>query len=309
MKSRMFRATLLFLFFSVAAVTPPSLAVTGIIKGKVTDADGKPLAGVKITLLDTARGLTYSMETDKKGNYYMMGIGPASYRLTLEKAGFQALEGRVSIMPDRENVFDAVLAPEVRQVVKPEWADQNIRANELFKQGKYEEAAAAYREILALNPDLAVIHFNLGNCAYNLQRYEEAFASFQEAIRLKPDFFDAYTNLANASGKLKKFEEAIALFEDAIRTYPENAVLSSSLGLLYLNSGQVVKAIEHLEKAAAIDPKGPFPFYSLGIACTQTGEFEKAIANYEKYIALIMDVKEIERVQGVIEQLKSLGKK
>lgn len=307
MKSRLFPATFFSLLLFVAAATPSSLFVTGTIKGKVTDADGQPLPDVKITLLDLARGQTYSMKTDKKGNYYLMGIAPAEYRLKLEKAGFQLLEGRVSIAPDRENVFDAVLAPEAKPIVKPEWEDKNLRANELFKQGKYEEAAGVYREILVLDPDLAAIHFNLGNCAYYLQSYEEAVASFREAVRLKPDFFDVYANLANAYGKLKRFEEAIPIFEEAVRAYPENAGLYSSLGLLYLNSGQGIKAAESLEKSTAIDPQGTFSYYSLGIAYTQTGEFEKAVANYEKYITLITDAKEIERVKGIIEQLKSLA--
>jgi len=300
---------LLFLLFLCAFATASFPLVTGTIKGKVTDINGQPLPDVKIMLLDTSRGQAYSLETDRKGNYYMMGILPADYKLKLERAGFQVLEGRISILPDKENVFDAVLAPEAKQSVKPEWEDQNFRATELFKQSQYEEAAALYREILAIHPDLAAIHFNLGNCAFNLGRYEEAAGSFREAVRLKPDFFDAYTNLTNTFVRLKKSEEAIPILEEATRAYPENAGLHSSLGLLYLNSGQGVKAAEFLEKAAAIDPKAPFTFHSLGIAYTQSGEFEKAVTNYEKYIALITDAKEIERVKGVIEQLKSLVKK
>jgi tetratricopeptide (TPR) repeat protein len=296
------------LIFSVTASTTFPF-VTGTIKGKVVDINGQPLPDVKVTLLDTSRGQTYSLETDKKGNYFMLGIPPAEYQLKLEKSGFQVLEGRVSIIPGRESVFDAVLAPEAKQSLKPEWEGQNARATELFKQGRYEEAAALYREILAVHPDLAAIHFNLGNCAFNLGRYEEAVASFKEAVRLKPDFFDAYTNLANAFVRLKRSEEALPILEEATRVYPENAGLHSSLGLLYLNSGQGIKAAESLEKAAAIDPKAPFPFYSLGIAYTQSGDFEKAIASYEKYLALITDVKEIERIKGVIEQLKPLLKK
>lgn len=309
MKSRQFLAIPIFLFLFVVAAVPPALAVTGAIKGKVADPDGKPVADVKITLVDPARGQTYVMKTDRKGNYFLMGISPADYKLKLEKSGFQPLEGRVSISPGQNSVFDAVLAPEVKQAVKPEWEDKNIRANELFQEGRYEEAAAAYKDILSANPGLAAIHFNLGNCAYNLQRYEEAVASFKEAIRHKPDFFDAYTNLANAFGKLKKFDEAIPVFEEAIRAYPENARLFSALGLLYLNAGEGAKAVASLEKASALDPAQPFTYYSLGIAHTQTAAYAKAVAAYEKYIALIQDVKEIERVKGLIEQLKALEKK
>jgi tetratricopeptide (TPR) repeat protein len=306
---RLILAILLSLLLFSLNVTTTFPFVTGTIKGKVVDINGQPLPDVNITLLDSARGQTYTIKTDEKGSYYLMGISPAEYKLKLEKPGFQPLEGRVSIAPGHNSVFDAILAPEVKQSLKPEWEGQDVQAAELFKQGKFEEAAALYRQILAINPDLPAIHFNLGSCDFNLGRYEEAAASFREAVRLKPDFFDAYSSLANTLVRLKRSEEAIPMLEEATRTYPENAGLHSSLGLLYLNSGQGVKAAESLEKAAAIDPKASFPFYSLGIAYTQSGEFEKAVTNYEKYMALITDAKEIERVKGVIEQLKSLVKK
>jgi len=54
----------------------------------------------------------------------------------------------VTIEPGQNSVFDAVLAPSAPVAVKPEWEEANVRANELFKAGRYEEAAAAYREIL-----------------------------------------------------------------------------------------------------------------------------------------------------------------
>lgn len=98
MSRRLFSVVLLLLLAIVAATAIP-FSVTGSIKGKVTDAAGQPLADVKVTLLDSTRGQTYSMKTDKKGDYFLMGISPAEYQLKLEKPGFQPLEGRVSIAP------------------------------------------------------------------------------------------------------------------------------------------------------------------------------------------------------------------
>jgi len=71
----------------------------------------------------------------------------------------------------------------------------------------------------------------------------------------------------------------------------------------------VLQAVESLEKAAVLDPGQPFTYYSLGIAHTQTAAYAKAVAAYEKYIVLIQDAKEIERIKGLIEQLKALDKK
>lgn len=296
---------------SLAMILAPAavLAAVGTIKGRVAGADGKPLPGVEITLRDETRGQTYSVKTDKKGNYFLMGISPAEYKLKLEKPGFQPLEGRVTIEPGQNRVFDAVLAPVAPQAVKPEWEDANVRANELFSAGRYEEAAAVYRDILAAHPGLAAIHFNIGNCAFNLGHYESAIESYAEAVRLKPDFFDAHANMANAYGKLRRFADAIPVLEGALRAYPESGRLFAALGVVYLNDGQGAKAVECLEKAAALDPAQPAVYSSLGIAYTQTAAYGKAVAAYERYLALIQDVKEIERVKGLLEQLKALDRK
>lgn len=294
------------LVLAVASLLP---AAPGTVKGQVTDGDGKPIKDVRITLKDETRGQTYEVRTDKKGQYYLMGINPAEYKMTFEKAGFEKLEGVVSIVPDKESVFDAVLVPEAAKKVAPSWEDKNLRAHDLYVKGRYAEALALYNEILAVDPGVAFIHFNAGNCSYHLQDYAAAYGSFREAVRLKPDFFEAYTNLANTCARLKSYDEAIPLFEDAIRTYPENGGLYASLGVLYLNKGQGERAVGCLEKAVALSPENAAAYQSLGIAYTQTGDYARAVASYEKYLSFVTEPGEAARVKGVIEQLKPLIKK
>jgi tetratricopeptide (TPR) repeat protein len=296
----------LILLLSASAVV---FAAGGTIKGRVLDDAGRPLVDVTVTLKNETLDKTYAMKTDKNGEYYLAGITPADYRLKFEKEGFRTLEGLVSISRSKENVFNTALTREVKKPDKPVWEEKNLRAHELYQQGKYDEALAIYKGIIAGDPNVAFIHFNAGNCYYHLQDYEAAAQSFREAVRLKPDFFEAYTNLANALGRLKKPEEAIPLLENAIRSYPANGVLFSSLGLLYLNAGQNAKGLQCLEKAVAIDPKNPAGYHSLGIGYAQIGDPVRAIESYEKYISLISDAKEIERVKGVIEQLRTRIKK
>jgi tetratricopeptide (TPR) repeat protein len=295
------------IFFLVSGLL--LFAVTGKIKGKVLDADGKPLKDVTVTLKDRTRDQTYTMKTDRKGSYFLTGIEPADYRLKFEKEGYQTLEGTVSITPEKENVFDTVLLPEARRPAKPAWEDKSVRAHDLYVQKKFAEALALYLEILAVDPNVAFIHFNAGNCYFHLQDFEAALQSFREAVRLKPDFFEAYTNLANASGRLKRYDEAIPVIENAIRSYPANGPLYSSLGLLYLHTGQGAKAVQCLEKAVAADPKNASGYNSLGLAYTETGDYARAIESYEKYLGLVSDPREVERVRGLIEQLKPLIKK
>ena len=297
------------IIIALMLIAPLVLAgASGIIKGKVTDPDGKPIKDVRITLRDTARGKTYVFKTDKNGAYFHMGIDPSEYVMKLEKAGYLTLEGKVYIVPEPELVRNAVLAPAVEQPVKPEWEASNIEANRLYREGRYEDALKLYRDILDRNAGLPQIQFNAGNCLFHLERYDEAVTAFKEAVRLKPDFFEAYTNLANAFSKLRRFEEAVPFFEQALAAYPENPALLSSTALLLLNSGQSDRAIENLEKAATLDADAKSHFYSLGIAYTQKGDLAKAIEAYEKYLALNTDANEAARVRTIIDQLKALLK-
>jgi tetratricopeptide (TPR) repeat protein len=290
----------------VAALTalPVSASATGVIKGKITDPEGIPVRDVKITLVDPARGQTYVLKTNNKGEYYQIGINPAEYRMRIEKDGFLPLEGKFFISPEEENVYNAVLAPTEKPPLKPAWEDANVRANGLYREGKFAEALDIYKGILARDGALAAIHFDAGNCLFHMGQYGESVTAFREAIRLKTDFFEAYTNLANAYGKLKKFDEGLSFFEDALRAYPESPAILSSAGLLYLNAGRSDGAIACLEKAASLDPNAAVHFYSLGIAYTQKGDLGKAVECYEKFLALNKDGGENERVKTIVEQLK-----
>ena len=53
-------------------------------------------------------------------------------------------------------------------------------------QGKPDEAVAAYREAIRLQPDLAEDHAYLGNALQAQGKPDEAVAEYREAIRLSP---------------------------------------------------------------------------------------------------------------------------
>jgi hypothetical protein len=60
----------------------------------------------------------------------------------------------------------------------PHAQEQFFKANEFYKQGKYEEA---YRGYLVVPSKSAFVHYNLGNCAYKLTRYGQALVHWRRA--------------------------------------------------------------------------------------------------------------------------------
>ncbi len=66
------------------------------------------------------------------------------------------------------------------------------------RAGRLAEAAAACRQILALQPDLAEAHNNLGVICAQQGQFDQATIWLQRAIALKPGYLEAHNNLGGA---------------------------------------------------------------------------------------------------------------
>jgi hypothetical protein len=90
------RATLL-----LAALLAPGFAraqaPTGTIAGVVTDPAGAAVAGAQITVTSRASGLTRNFTTSDGGDYSAAALPSGVYRVTVEAAGFAALERAATV--------------------------------------------------------------------------------------------------------------------------------------------------------------------------------------------------------------------
>ncbi len=62
---------------------------TSSVRGVVTDAQGKAVAGATVTLTNTERNFTRTQTTNDEGTYIFSTVPPGSYRLEAEAAGFK----------------------------------------------------------------------------------------------------------------------------------------------------------------------------------------------------------------------------
>lgn len=80
-------------------------------------------------------------------------------------------------------------------------ASPKTDTDRLYEQEKYEEAAAAYQNIIDNEGIAAELYYNLGNCYYKLDDIPNAILNYERALRIDPSDDDTRTNLALARSK------------------------------------------------------------------------------------------------------------
>jgi Carboxypeptidase regulatory-like domain len=88
-------------------VSAQGVGTSADLTGTVTDPSGADVPNAKVTVLDTAKGLQRSVVTDEHGFYRLSGLAPATYKLSVEHAGFQTeVVPSLSLTVGQNSVFD-----------------------------------------------------------------------------------------------------------------------------------------------------------------------------------------------------------
>jgi hypothetical protein len=70
----------------LAMVLPVAAQSTGTMKGVVNDDKGQPVDGAKVVIeMNGGTGRRFETKTNKKGEYFQIGLNPGSYKVTAEK--------------------------------------------------------------------------------------------------------------------------------------------------------------------------------------------------------------------------------
>lgn len=115
---------------------------------------------------------------------------------------------------------------------------------------------AEYAAALAVDPDFAEAHNELGAELWRTGRIEEGIRHLEQAVRLKPDFALAQYNLGKSlMGQRGRTAEAMRHFREVLRLNPLSLPAHADLGTLLAGiPGERDEAILHLETAQEIAP-------------------------------------------------------
>jgi hypothetical protein len=112
-------------------------------------------------------------------------------------------------------------------------------------------------------------------------RTDEAIAACREAVRLNPDLADGHNNLGSALYLAGRIEEAIPEYRRALELLPNDPHFLTNLGLAFWASGRQVEAIEAYREAIRFKFGFSEAHYNLSVSLLLTGQFEEGWREYE----------------------------
>ncbi len=162
--------------------------------------------------------------------------------------------------------------------------------------GRYADPVAFYRTALALNPESAAAHNNLGTVLAALPgRIPEAIAEFQAALRLGPNAPDGEENLGTVLLEdPARLDEAAGHLEAALRVRPNRKSTHDKLASVYSQMpGRTPDAIAQYGASLKIDPADAADHNYLGNLLLQDpGRLGDAEAEFEAAVRLKPDFAE-----------------
>lgn len=171
--------------------------------------------------------------------------------------------------------------------INPDFVDAHVGLGfSLVEQRKFGEAAAALERALSIDPAHADAHYLLGTTSRTCDDQAGAIRHFTRALELKPDFEFAYRDLFDLLFQSGKTEDAKALIQKAILAFPRSAEFHFFLGNLLFNEADFLGAILYHGKAVALEPTAAMSYKIMGDAHGRLEHRKKAIECYEKAISI-----------------------
>lgn len=155
-------------------------------------------------------------------------------------------------------------------------SNESAHLNILLQVGRYVEAEAILRSLLAKQPDDGVLHLQLSRVLCRLDRPKEAEDAARRAIGLLPDSGMPHEFLAESLINSSKLKEAEIAISQAVELDGHDADRRAILARIYLERDRYETSLEHANEGLAIDPDHDGCRFYRTIALGKLGFHEEA---------------------------------
>jgi len=154
-------------------------------------------------------------------------------------------------------------------------------AQNLFKNGQYNQAFDKFFEALKYNEENDEIYFELGRCNYYIKSFQDAISHFKRAISIKPQESKYYFGLGCAYDEYGSIKNAKIAFYDAININPMDIKARIAYAIMLTKELEYAQAIEQFLEVIKYVPNNSDTLYNLALCYELVGDIERAIKYYK----------------------------
>ena len=304
-------AMVVFVLLMLGLCAPPVFAqASGTVKGVCKDTDGKPIVDGVLVYANQDNGQKYTLKTNKKGEYFSLGVAAGSYNVTLYKNADDAKANKELFHFNKfqvaldENTLDFDMKKQAEDQAK----GTGLTAEQIKQmQEAQEKQKKEVTTIKALNEKIVA-----ANTAMKAGDFDSAIGTLTEAMQMDTTHDVIWAQLADAyrgsalkqtdpAEKSKRLQEAVVDYQKAIdikqkameaatKKDPDDnrrlAAYYNNLGEAASKSGKIDEAVKAYTQAAQVNPEGAAGYYyNIGAVLTNAGKVDDAIAAFDKCIA------------------------
>ncbi len=244
----------------------PQLGGLAEIKVRVTTADDRPAPKhLRVELVTTAELFVSSAFTDDEGGAEF-SASPGNYRLRVsgmdidevvspvftiyrgDETHFQNVRVTLKNADKAENKTSSATISQASLNIPANARKEYTKAEKPMKNGNWAEAQLRLEKAIALYPQFAAAHNDLGVVFMNTGEKQKGRAAFEKAVEIDSNYGRAYRNLA----------------------------------IVMLSEGNPAEAMPPAEKALVSDPLDPQALMLVAQICLQVGKMEDAVAHARK---------------------------
>lgn len=292
----------------VLAVAAPAVAQTGLVKGKVVSADGKPVADAVISI-EFMEGVSRKLTTksDRRGEFVQLGLQSGGYRVTAtaDKLGSGFADVRIRVGNTSEVTI--TLSP-VPPGTDPKIAALKVAFDEgvaASRANDFDTAIAKFQAALAAQPTCHECYYNIGYAYLQKKDEKQAEENWKKGLEQKADHAETLNALATLYNTQKRFDEAAAVSARAAASTPGgNADAIYNQGIILWNAGKIPEAKVKFEEAVKANPAHADARFQLGMALLNEGKMPEAVASFEEYLKLAPTGQFAAQAKAMVAQLK-----
>jgi Tfp pilus assembly protein PilF len=297
--------TALLLILAATLVFSQSYRGQGRLKGKVTDEEGKPLAGVKVKLFSVKGQSGFEVTTNAEGEWTANYIRGGGYNIDFLKPGYEPKSISTSIPEATNNPpVDVKLKKAAGLMITEELRAALAAGNALFEEKKYEEACRVYEDLIAKNPDVYVLYKNVGNCRFELQQYDLAEAAYRKVLEKEPGNPDILLLIGNCYANRDEPGKAMEWYNKIEFEKITDPTVLFNIGTSFTKQSRFEDALRYYKRSVEVQKDYLDGLYQLGLTYLALGRNPEAIGPFEDYLKIDPDSPRAGQVKGFLEFLK-----